>query len=64
MADIDFFVTVSSYFDVQSESVVLICIFCILRFWDFGIWLFRVLVVSGGVELRPWRSQEVKGINS
>ena len=27
----------------------------------FGIWLFRVLVAPGGVELRPRRSQEVKG---
>ena len=50
-----------SYFVVQSKSVVFVDIFCILRFWSFGIWLFRVLVAPGGVELRPRRSQEVKG---
>ena len=25
------------------------------------IWSFRVLVAPGGVKLRPWRSQEVRG---
>ena len=51
----------SSYFDVKSQILVLIDIFCFLRFWDFVMWSCRVLVAPGGVALRPRRSWEVKG---
>ena len=38
----------------------LIHIFSVLRFWDFVIWLFRVGVTPGGVQLAPRRSQELR----
>ena len=40
--DIDFFVRISSYFNVLSESIVLIDIFCFLRFWGFSGWVARL----------------------
>ena len=59
--DIDFFVRISSYFTVLSESIVLIHIFCILRFLGFSVVLGRLKLVPEGVELRHWRSLEVRG---
>ena len=35
--------------------------FLLEAFWSFSVLLGRVQVVSGGVELRPWRSLEVRG---
>ena len=29
--------------------------------WSFSVLLGRLLVAPGGVELRPWRSEEVRG---
>ena len=60
----DFFVRVCWYFNVYSKSIVLIDIFCFLRFWEilFPVMLsFRVLVAAGDVEQRSWRSQELRG---
>ena len=59
-----FFVRVPSYFDVQSESVVLIDIFCFLRFWDFSGWVpdsFQVPGIRRANFLFPSRCQEVRG---
>jgi len=38
---IDFFARMLCYFDVQLESIVLIDIFCFLRFWEI---LFPVIL--------------------
>ena len=62
--DIDFFVRISSYFNVLSESIVLIHIFCIFLYFTilgFSVVLGRLKLVPQGVELRPWRSLEVRG---
>ena len=62
--DTDFFVRMCWYFNVYSKSIVLIDIFCFLRFWEilFPVILsFRVLVAAGDVEQRSWRCQELRG---
>ena len=62
--DTDFFVRMPSYFDVQSKSVVLIDIFCFLRFFDFSGWVSDSFQVPGTRRddfLCPRRCQKVRG---
>ena len=40
--DTELFVRVPSYFEVPWKSVVMIDIFCFLRFWDFSGWVARL----------------------
>ena len=41
------------------DDFLLEAFFC--QVWSFSVLLGRLWVAPGGVELRPWRSQEVRG---